>query len=66
MTEVGSDEAGIAGLLAEPRRGGVAERMNGDGQPARSSDAGFVYFGSERDGARGQPPVRLRLIAPTS
>ena len=30
VAEVGGDEAGVAGLLAEPGRGGVAEGVGGD------------------------------------
>jgi hypothetical protein len=30
VTEVGRDEGGSSGLLAEPGRGGVAERAGGD------------------------------------
>ena len=30
VAEIGGDEAGVAGLLAQPGRGGVAERVGGD------------------------------------
>ncbi len=53
MAEVGGDETGIAGLLAQPGRGGVAERVGADGL----LDSGSLGCAPDQRGEdrRGEP-----------